>query len=72
MRQVQAGPMILRRILTSRGDLRLTEIQFIGVSGQVCGRTYEINSPDIQAFTSRAEAEGAFMRLAAPLETTLS
>lgn len=64
--------MILRRILTSHGDLRLTEVQFIGVSGQVCGKTYEINSPDIQAFTSRTEAEGIFMRLAAPLETTHS
>lgn len=52
--------MIIRRVLTGSGDLRLTEVQFIGVSGQACATTYEINCPEVQVFTSRTEAESAF------------
>lgn len=51
--------MIIRRELCRTGDRQLMEVQFIGVSGQVCSTTYEIDGPETLYFTNRAEAEAA-------------
>jgi hypothetical protein len=53
--------MIIKREIGRTGDRQLTEVQFVGVSGQVCSTTYEIDGPETLYFTSRAEAE-AVMR----------
>lgn len=34
--------MILKRELARTGDRLLIEVQFVGVSGQVCSRNYEV------------------------------
>lgn len=39
------------------GDRKLIEVQFVGVSGQICSTTYEIEGPETLYFTNRAEAE---------------
>lgn len=49
--------MIIRRELCRTGDRQLMEVQFIGVSGQVCSTTYEIDGPETLYFTNRTEAE---------------
>lgn len=52
--------MIIRREIARRGDRVLTEVQLIGVSGQVCSRSYEVDGPEKLVFTSRQDAETAF------------
>jgi hypothetical protein len=52
--------MMVRRELARRGERSLVEVQFVGVSGQVCSTTWKITGPEPQVFTSRARAEAAF------------
>jgi hypothetical protein len=51
--------MVIKRELSRMGDRRLTEIQFIGISGQVCSTSYEMDGPEKRYFSDRAEAEAA-------------
>lgn len=51
--------MILKREIARMGSRQLIEVQFVGVSGQVCSKTYEIEGPEKLYFTSRKEAEAA-------------
>ena len=51
--------MVIRRELTRRGDQLLIEVQFVGVGGQVCSTTYEVEGPETLRFASRVEAEAA-------------
>lgn len=51
--------MVIKRELSRSGDRLLTEIQFVGVSGQVCSTRYEIDGPEKLYFSDRAEAETA-------------
>ena len=51
--------MVIKRELSRIGDRLLTEIQFIGVSGQVCSISYEMDGPEKLFFSNRAEAEAA-------------
>lgn len=53
--------MIIKRELSRNGDRQLTEVQFVGVSGQVCSTTYEIGGPETLYFTNRAEAEAGLI-----------
>ena len=53
--------MVLKRELARSGDGRLFEVQFIGVSGQVCSLSYEVDGPEKLYFTERVEAEAAFL-----------
>ncbi len=41
----------------------LTEVQLIGVSGQVCSCVYELAGREKQVFNNRQEAEAAFAAL---------
>ena len=59
--------MVLRRELARSADWLLTEVQFVGVSGQICSRNYEIDGPEKLYFSERAEAEAAFLALGGPL-----
>lgn len=52
--------MIVRRELARWGDCALVQVQFVGVSGQICSTTWEITGPEPQVFTSRDRAEAAF------------
>ena len=52
--------MIIRRELAHRGERGLVEVQFVGVSGQICSTTWEITGPEPQVFTNRDEARAAF------------
>lgn len=58
-----AYAMLLRRELERRGDITLIQSQFIGVSGQVCGTTYEVTGPRPGQFCSLAEARRIFDRV---------
>jgi len=62
--------MLLRRELERRGDVTLVQSQFVGVSGQVCGTTYEITGPEAAHFCDLLEARRIFdqMTRAQPLE----
>lgn len=51
--------MLIRRELARAGDSVLIEIQFVGVSGQVCSMSYEVDGPEKLSFATRAEAEAA-------------
>lgn len=51
--------MVLKRELARNGDWHLIEVQFVGVSGQVCSHTYEVDGPEKLYFGLRAEAEAA-------------
>lgn len=55
--------MLLRRELERRGDITLIQSQFIGVSGQVCGTTYEVTGPRPGQFCELAEARRIFDRV---------
>lgn len=55
--------MLLRRELERRGDFTLVQSQFIGVSGQVCGTTYEITGPEPGHFHELFEARRVFERV---------
>lgn len=54
--------MIIRRELERDEDRSLIEVQFVGVSGQVCSTTWEITGPAPRVFTSRDKACAAFSR----------
>ena len=62
--------MLLRRELERRGDFTLVQSQVIGVSGQVCGTTYEITGSEAGHFCDLFEARKIFDRLSPvrPLE----
>ena len=64
--------MVLKRELARSGDRVLIEIQFVGVSGQVCSRSYELDGPERLYFTERAEAEAAFRAALDPQWVTSS
>ena len=51
--------MMIRRSLAHEGDWKLVEVQFIGVSGQVCSRSYEVDGPEKLMFTDLRDAETA-------------
>ncbi|WP_426043135.1 hypothetical protein [Brevundimonas sp. TWP2-3-4b1] len=51
--------MVIKRELSRIGDRLLTEIRSIGVDGQVCSTSYEIDGPEKLSFSDRAEAEAA-------------
>jgi hypothetical protein len=51
--------MIIKRELFRIADRLLTEVQFVGVSGQVCSTNYEIDGPEKLYFSDRVEAEVA-------------
>lgn len=51
--------MVIKRELARIGDRQLIEVQFVGISGQVCSRNYEIDGPEKRYFTNRVEAEAA-------------
>lgn len=55
--------MLLRRELERRGDFTLVQSQFIGVSGQVCGATYEITGSEPGHFCKLEEARRVFDRV---------
>ena len=48
--------MITRRELERDEDRSLIEVQFVGVSGQVCSTTWELTGPNPCVFTSRERA----------------
>ena len=52
--------MVLKRELARCGDRFLIEVQFVGVSGQICSQNYEVDGPEKLYFAVRAEAEAAF------------
>ena len=52
--------MVIRRELARSDEMLLIEIEFVGVSGQVCSLSYEIDGPNKLYFAQRAEAEAAF------------
>ena len=54
--------MLLRRELERRGDFTLVQSQVIGVSGQVCGTTYEITGSEAGQFCDLFEARKIFDR----------
>jgi len=58
--------MITRRELERAEDRSLIEVQFVGVSGQVCSTTWEIVGPEPGVFTSREKACAAFARQREP------
>lgn len=41
------------------GDRVLVEVQLVGVSGQVCSLSYEVDGPEKLYFATRGEAEVA-------------
>lgn len=51
--------MVIRRELSRRGDQRLFEVQLVGVGGQVCSTTYEMDGPETLRFATLVEAEAA-------------
>jgi hypothetical protein len=51
--------MVIKRELARQGDRFLIEVQFVGVSGQVCSLRYELDGPEKLYFNSREEAEAA-------------
>jgi len=51
--------VVIKRELARVGDRHLIEIQFVGISGQVCSTNYELEGPEPLFFTDRAEAEAA-------------
>jgi len=53
--------MLLKRELARMGDRLLIEVQFVGVSGQVCSLSYELDGPERLYFKERVEAEAAFL-----------
>jgi hypothetical protein len=55
--------MVIKRELARVGDRLLFEVQFVGVSGQVCSRNYEIDGPERLYFATRAEAQEALSSL---------
>ena len=53
--------MVIKRELARRGDRMLREVQFVGVSGQVCSLSYEVDGPETLYFDTREEAEAALL-----------
>jgi hypothetical protein len=53
--------MIIKRELARSGDRALREVQFVGVSGQICSLSYEVDGPETLYFSTRAEANAALM-----------
>lgn len=51
--------MVLKRELARNGERFLIEVQFVGVSGQVCSLNYVVDGPEKLHFAVRAEAEAA-------------
>ena len=52
--------MVLKRELARIGDRLLIEVQFVGISGQICSLNYEVHGPEKLYFAERADAEAAF------------
>lgn len=57
--------MIRKRELARMGDRILTEVQFVGVSGQVYSVRYEVALSDKLYFARRVDAEAALKAVAA-------
>lgn len=53
--------MVIRRELSRMGDRVLVEVQLVGISGQVCSLSYEVDGPEKLYFATRGEAEVALM-----------
>lgn len=51
--------MLIKRELERRGDRSLAEVQFVGISGQVCSLSYEVDGREKQYFATREEARAA-------------
>lgn len=54
--------MLIHTELERSGAWTLVRRQFVGVSGQVCGATYELRGPRPGLFGDLAEARAAFER----------
>lgn len=60
--------MVIRRELSRRGDQLLFEVRFVGVGGQECSTTYEVDGPETLRFATRVEAEAALWADAEPAQ----
>jgi hypothetical protein len=49
--------MLVRVELERRGEARLYRVDFVGISGQVCGSRFEVHEQEVEVFPQRAEAE---------------
>jgi len=63
LRQIPARTMTISRLVASEGGLHPSEVQLIGVSGQVCAVRFEINRPELSVYATWKEDMAAFSRL---------
>ena len=56
--------MHVRFEIDRRGDVRLIRVDFVGVSGQICGCRFEVHGPRVETFLDLAEARARLERLA--------
>lgn len=57
--------MLIRFELERRPGVRLVRVDFIGVSGQVCGSRFEVHGPTLETFFELEAARARLERLAA-------